>query len=101
MTAEEWYEIRSEQLHRLHSIYTVTDEEFAGFSPSECFDLGIEFAQVWAYIRRGTGGWFSMHDVNQQRFEAMCATYGVHYTIETRPACPDGFYDVAVHLPME
>mgnify|MGYP001573659284 CR=1 FL=1 len=101
MTAEEWHEVRSEQLRRLHAPYTVTAHEFAGFDAAECFALGVEFAQIWEYMRRGNGGMFSMHTVNQPRFEALCKSYGVQYSIEMRPPRADGWYDVTVHLPIE
>ena len=99
MTDEE-RETCTEFLHRLHSPLDVADQEFSGFSPSECFDLGIEFAQVWEYIRRGFGGAFSMHAVNQARFDALCMTYNVHFTYLTEPRL-QGHYDVEVLLPLE
>mgnify|MGYP001583258795 CR=1 FL=1 len=89
----------TEFLHRLHSPWDVTDQEFSGFSPSECFDLGIEFAQVWECIRHGNGGAFIMHAINQDRFEALCRTYNIHFTYLTEPRL-QGHYDVEVLLPL-
>lgn len=84
---------------QLHAGFTVTDEEFAGCSPSECFALGIEFAQLWDHLRRGVGGTFLLHAVNQARLDALCSVYGTTYHLDEISA--EGMCFVTVHLPLE